>query len=412
MARDSKYAGGGWTRAGLIGSAFFLTVFGLLMIYSASSITASVDEGSSIHYVLRQAMFIGLGGIGAFFLSRMDYRILRPLAQKIWVGAVIMLVLTLFVGVKVGGARRWLPMGLFNLQPSELAKIACVLIISALAVEWRRGRMGTGVFLRQTAIYSIIPAALVVLQPDLGTTVTLAVGVVFVLWLAGINATWVIGSGGLMVISAVGLILSSDYRRSRFFAFFNPWEDRTGTGYQIVQALLAFGTGGINGVGLGLSRQKFFYLPEAHNDFILAIIGEEFGLWGSLVVVGFLIVFVICGFRIATGAKDEFGRLVAGSITGMLAVQAILNMAAVTGVMPITGKPLPFVSYGGSSMLVTMISLGLLLSVSSFGGMAPRAVRSRRDPEEGNVARVHERRRNGGSRVPGAGRRPTSRKRA
>ncbi|TLM98261.1 MAG: putative lipid II flippase FtsW [Actinobacteria bacterium] len=401
----ATYAGGPQARYLMLGSALFLTVFGLVMIYSASSITASVREGSPWHFLVRQAIFVGLGATVAFFVSRYDYRKLRDRAALVWAACVGMLLLTLVIGAVRGGARRWIPLGLFNLQPSELAKIGCILLVSALAVEWMRGRTEDTRFYGSVAIATGVPAILIILQPDFGTTLTLAVAVALVLILAGIEWKWVVGSGlGVVVVGGL-LVFTSEYRMRRVLGFLDPWSDSLGKGYQTIQALLAFGTGGIDGVGLGLSRQKFFYLPEAHTDFILAIIGEEAGLIGTIAVVAGLALFVYAGFRIAVGAKDPFGRLVAGAITGMLAFQAFLNMAAVTGVMPVTGKPLPFVSYGGSSMLVTMICLGLLLSVSEYGARAPQAVRQSRRSEEPRREGDRERRGNRGthlSRVDGS----------
>lgn len=391
-APKQNYAGGPTARYILLGSAFFLTVFGLVMIYSASSITAAVREGSSWFYLQRQLMFIAASSALAWYLSGYDYRRLKDRAVAFWVGGVGLLVITLVLGIVRGGARRWIPLGLFNLQPSELAKIACVLVVSAAAIEWMKGRTATDTFMRRVGIAVGIPALLVIMQPDLGTTMTLVAAVAIVLVLAGIEWKWVAATAiGFVALAAVA-IAAEPYRIKRVLAFLDPWADAQGKGYQTVQALLAFGTGGVDGVGLGLSRQKFFYLPEAHNDFILAIIGEEMGLLGALSVVAALALFTWAGYRIASAARDPFGRLVAGGLTGMLAFQATLNMAAVTGVLPVTGKPLPFVSYGGSSMLVTMICLGLILSVSEYGAMAPRAVKQRKRNEEPRRESAHERR--------------------
>lgn len=402
--RKTTFAGGAGSRYLLMGAALFLTMFGLVMIYSASSITASVKEGSSWYYLVRQLIFVTVGTVIAAVIARFDYRRLKSRAVVLWAGANALLVVTLLLGVVRGGARRWIPLGLFNLQPSELAKIACVLLVSALAVEWMRGRAETGRFLGRIAMIAGIPSLLIILQPDLGTTMTLVAAVAMVLVLAGINWRWIFGVAAGIVSLAVVAIIAEPYRMKRVLAFLDPWSDPLGKGYQTVQALLAFGTGGIDGVGLGLSRQKFFYLPEAHTDFILAIIGEELGLIGALAVVVGLGVFVWAGFRIAIGARDQFGRLVAGGLTGMIAFQAVLNMAAVTGLLPITGKPLPFVSYGGSSILVTMICVGLVLSVSRYGACAPRAVRTRGEVEEPRRESPDKRRRDGGphlSRVDG-----------
>jgi cell division protein FtsW len=407
-----RYAGGATARYLLLGSALFLTVFGLVMIYSASSITASVKWGSSMHFAGRQVIFILGCSAVAWWIARHDYRNLRDRATLLWGGSLVLLLLAIVVGVVRKGARRWIPLGLFNLQPSELAKIACVILVSSIAVDWMRGRIPTRSLLARVGVATIVPALIIILQPDMGTTVTLVVGVALVLWLAGVDWRWAAAAiGGGVVLGAIA-ILSADYRRERFLAYLNPWANPADAGYQTIQALYAFGSGGLGGVGLGLSRQKFFYLPEAHNDFILAIIGEEVGLLGTLATVLALGVFVWAGFRIATGTKDPFGRLVAGAVTGMMAFQAFLNMAAVTGIIPVTGKPLPFLSYGGSSMLVTMVSLGLILSVSTFGAQTPRAVRQRSASERNPVESAPERRRDGGSHLPGAGRRTNARRRA
>jgi len=385
------FAGGPGARYLLLGSAFFLTAFGLLMIYSASSVTATVREGASWYYLARQLAFIIVSASIAWVLSKRDYRRLKERSGVLWAAGVGLLVVTLLLGIVRGGARRWIPLGLFNLQPSELAKITCVLLVSAMAIEWMRGRTPTSVFAGRAAMVVGIPALLVMAQPDFGTTLTLVAAVAMVMILAGID--WRLVAGALVGLAALGAvaIMVEPYRVKRILAFLDPWADAQGKGYQTVQALLAFGTGGVDGVGLGLSRQKFSYLPEAHNDFILAIIGEEIGLVGTLAVVAGIALFVWAGFRIAVGAKDPFGRLVAGGLTGMLAFQAVLNMGAVTGLLPITGKPLPFVSYGGSSMLVTMICLGLILSVSEYGALAPRALRQRAS-EEPRRESTHERR--------------------
>lgn len=408
------YAGGAGARYLLLGSAVFLISFGLVMIYSASSITATVREGSSWYFFARQMLFAATGAAIAAALARFDYRRLRDRAQVIWYGGLALLVLVLLLGVVRGGARRWIPLGFFNLQPSELAKIACVLLVAGVALEWQRGRMPTKALLWKAFIATAIPAALIMLQPDLGTTMTLVVAVACVLILAGIEFRWVALSTVAVVAAGVLMIAIEPYRVKRFVSFLDPFADPLGKGYQSVQALYAFGSGGLQGVGLGLSRQKFFYLPEAHTDFILAIIGEEAGLLGTLAVVVGFIVLVWSGFKIATGARDGYGRLVAGGLTGMLAFQAFLNMAAVTGIMPVTGKPLPFMSYGGSSMIVTMICLGLILSVSEYGALAPRAVRVKpktikeKKPREG----ADERRGNGRPRIPRSQRRRDTRRRA
>jgi cell division protein FtsW len=409
------YAGGPSARYLLLGSAAVLILLGTVMIFSAASVSDLVRRGTSSYHFLRQLAFVGAGVVAALALDRFDYRRLRSSANALWTGAVVLLVATFALGVVRGGARRWIPLGLFNLQPSELAKVACVLAAAALVVEWRKGKLDTRTFLYRACVLVGLPALLVVLQPDLGTAVSLVMAVAIVLFLGGIPLRWITVAALASVGLAVLGIMAEPYRIKRVLAFMDPWDDPMGKGYQTIQALIAFGTGGLDGLGLGMSRQKFFYLPEAHTDFIFAIIGEELGLIGTLAVVVAFCVFLYAGVRIALGARDDFGRLVAGGLTGMIAVQAVMNMAAVTGVMPVTGKPLPFLSFGGSSMLVTMICLGLILSVSRFGARAPGAVRVR--PARSEKAELHhasadERRQNSRTRQSGPGGRGTARRRA
>ncbi len=395
------YAGGPTARYLLLGSTFLLISLGLVMVYSASSITASVKEGSHWFYLVRQAVFALGGWAVALFLARVDYRVLKDKAWAFWWACVALLGVVMVMGFASHGAQRWIPLGFMNLQPSELAKVACVLVVAALAVEWNRARIDTRTFGVRAAIATLVPCAFIILQPDMGTTVTLVVAVAVVMILAGMQMRWIVAALAVAIPVGILFITRSAYRMERVVGFLDPWANASDKGYQSVQALLAFGSGGVDGVGLGLSRQKFFYLPEAYTDFILAIIGEEIGLIGTLGVVAAFAVLVWAGFKIATGARDPYGRLVAGGVTGMIAFQAALNMAAVTGLMPVTGKPLPFLSYGGSSMLVTMISIGLLLSVSEYGMLVPRAVRARTKHKETRHESTHERRGDSGPRLSG-----------
>jgi len=413
VAPHKEYAGGSVARYLLLGSALFLTVFGLVMVYSASSISALVKQGSPYFFAERQAVFVLFGILLAWGVSRFDYRRFRgPLGYQAWGVAIVLLLTTWGLGVVRGGARRWIPLGFFNLQPSELAKIACVLVAAMLAVEWQRHRTDTPTYLRRLGIFVGIPAVLIVFQPDLGTTMLMAAGVAIVLFLGGIELRWVYVALAILVVFAVFAIAIEPYRMARVTASLDPWATAQGKGYQAVQALLAFGTGGIRGLGLGLSRQKWFYLPEAHTDFIFAMVGEEIGLIGTLSVVGAFVVLVFSGIRIAMGSRDQYGRLVAAALTGMLGFQAVLNMAAVTGLFPVTGKPLPFMSYGGSSIIVSMISVGLILSVSEYGACAPKAIRAPSKKKEPVRASSDERRRDRGPRVPRTDSRRPVRRRA
>lgn len=411
--RRHEYAGGPGARYALLGSSLFLTVFGLVMIYSASSITAAVEEGSSYNYLIRQAVAIVISVLVAWLIARYDYRTLRGRKSlNVWGLTTALLVLPVLIGVARGGAKRWIDLGVMNLQPSELAKLACVLVVAGLAVDWSRRKLTEKQFLVWTAAAVAVPAVLIIVGRDLGTTITLAVGVAAVLFLAGIAWYYLAGVAGLGIGVFVIMILVEPYRMKRISGYLDPWSDPLGKGYHVIQSMLAFGTGGVDGVGLGLSRQKFFYLPEAHTDFILAIIGEEAGLIGTLAVLIAFAVLVWAGLRISLGSRDHYGRLVAGSVTVMLGFQAFLNMGAVTGLLPVTGKPLPFVSYGGSSILATMVAVGLLLSVSQFGALAPRALSNRKRNEGSTRESTHERGRDGRSRPSGAERRRPARRRA
>ena len=368
---------------------------GLVMIFSAASVSDYVHYGSSYHHLLRQTMWILIGSVVLVVLSRFDYRRLKSLAMTGWWIAFGLLITVQLLGVVRGGARRWIQLGpLGTLQPSEYTKLACVLLVAALVTEWWRGRLSEKQLLGRVAVFVGAAAVLVLLQKDLGTTVSIILSVAIVLFLGGLRLRWMGVSALVLGAVAAIAIAVEPFRVARLMAFADPFKYAQGKGYQSVQALLAFGTGGIDGIGLGLSRQKFFYLPEAHTDFILAIIGEEAGLIGTLAICCGFVLFTYAGFRIALGTRDTFGRLLAAGLTAMISTQAVMNMAAVTGLMPVTGKPLPFVSFGGSSMVFTMACVGLVLSVSRYGAASPRAVRSQPQDKESSGAFLDERRRN------------------
>lgn len=402
MTRPQRLAGGPTARYLLLAATVFLVLVGLVMIYSAASVSDYVRYQDSAHHLKRQLMWIGFGVLAMLLAAKVDYRGLRKIALPVWALSVGMLVYVNVIGVVRGGARRWITLGpLGTFQPSEFAKLACVMVTAYLVTEWYRGRMSERQLLGRVALMVGGTAGLVLLQPDLGTTVSILLSVSIVLIIGGVGLQWITTS--VIAIGAIGAlaIWVEPYRLERFTAFLHPFADPQGAGYQAIQARLAFGTGGWTGIGLGLSRQKFFYLPEAHTDFILAIIGEETGLLGTLAVVCGFVAFTYAGIRIALGARDTFGRLLAGGLTGMIATQAVMNMAAVTGLLPVTGKPLPLVSFGGSSMLITAGCIGLVLSVSSHGALTPRAVRVKPAEKESERASHTQRRGNGRTRVSG-----------
>lgn len=348
----------------LLGSALLLALGGLVMIYSASHAYDTVRYADSAFHLKRQAIYLVVGMLAMWGASRFPYRWLRSAGW--WVLAVsdFALLAVLVVGYASHGARSWIDLGFTTLQPSEFAKLGCVLTVAAVFADRERHPRDIKEDYGKLALILVPVVALIMLQPDMGTTMSILIPIFLLAVLGGLPRGHVVGTLAAGAIVLPVMVFAKAYRADRIAAFLNPWADPQDRGYQIIQALLAFGSGGPAGLGLGMSRQKYFYLPEAHNDFVFAIIGEELGLFGTLAVVVAFGAFAWAGFRIALASKDAYGRLVAGGLTIMIATQAIMNMAAVTGVMPVTGIPLPLVSSGGSSMLFTMLCVGLILSVA------------------------------------------------
>ena len=356
----------------LLGSVLALTAIGLVMIYSAS-IAEAVDAGTpAVSYLTDQLLFVVLGVVAAAVL----WKVLPcsvwqgPLLWGAWGVAVVLLVLTAVVGTADLGATRWLSLGPVSLQPSEFAKIALVLVAAKIFHDFRMGAYGVLAMLARAFVFIFIPVAMLfVTQSDLGTTVIIAVGILAVMWMGEAPLKLILGICGLGLVFIVLATVFTGYRSDRML-YLDPWNDGEGglgRGFQIIHSYYAFSQGGLFGVGLGNSREKF-YLPEAETDFIFAIIGEEGGMLGALVVIALFIVLLYAGMRIARAAADDFGAMVAGSCTLMLVFQAFLNIGCVVGLFPTTGKPLPFVSSGGSSLIATFIMVGLILSVSQEAG--------------------------------------------
>jgi cell division protein FtsW len=380
----------------LIGAIIFLTLAGLVMVFSAAFVGDYVEHSDSAYTLKRQLAYVGIGLVLLAGLARLDYKRLWSLAWGAVVAADVALVAVLFVGVEHGGSTRWIDLGVATLQPSEFAKIACVL---ALAVVMTDGRVRDETQ-RLARTMAIVPPILVLVmfEPDMGTAMAILVTSFIVLWLGGLSWGKTFALAGVAGgFAALGIALAP-YRMERWLAFADPWADPLGGGYQTVQAIYAFASGGLTGAGLGMSAQKFSYLPEAHTDFILAVIGEELGLLGTMTIVLAFIIVAVAGFRIALGAKDPFGRLLAGGMTTLVVSQAVINMLAVTNLMPVTGIPLPLVSFGGNSMLATMLAIGIVVSVSRYGA-EPVAATSARAARGGGRARSDQRRRDGGARV-------------
>ncbi len=343
-----------------------LNMIGLVMVLSASSVTALQHEGSSYYYFERQVMWL-IGGSVLFLIAlRLDYHRLRRFALPFVAVTAALLVIVLLPGIgqNVNGSSRWIGVGSFGIQPSEFAKLALLLFAADLLARRHAWIGDTRVTLRPVLVAFAGFAALIMLQPNLGTTIVLAAITFAVLFVAGTPLAPLVGWGVLGTCGAAMASMGESYRRARVLAFLHPWNDPLNTGYQNIQSQVSIASGGLFGVGLGASRAKFGFLPYAHTDFIFAIIAEELGLFGAALVVGLFVALGFLGIRIALRAEYPFGRLMAVGITTWLCVQAFVNIGAVIGVLPITGVPLPFISFGGSSLLATMAASGILLNVA------------------------------------------------
>ncbi len=348
-----------------------LVAFGLVMVFSSSSILSliSKDAGNNpAYYLTRQAGFALVGIVGAYFFYRVDYRVLvHRIGPAIWMGTVFALFLIFLpvAGQDAYGATRWIAVGPLHFQPSEFAKITVVLAAAELLDELHRsgGRL-EGRFLAKAAVVLGVPLLLIVLQPDKGSTMICAVTILVMAYLSGVDwrvclGVAVLGFAGFLVIS-----LRDSYSRARILTMLDPWRDPYGDGYQLIQGFYAFGSGGLLGVGIGMGRAKYSYLPFPYNDFIFAMVGEECGLVGALGLVAAFALLLWCGYRIARYAPDLTGRLVACGCSTLIFVQMLLNVSGVVGAFPLSGKPVPFVSYGGSSIMASLMLAGLVLSVS------------------------------------------------
>jgi cell division protein FtsW len=346
-----------------------LVAFGLVMVYSASSARALLAAHDPAYYLKRQALYAVLGLVALVLMSRFDYRRLRESAGPLVVISFVLLVAVLGIGTAVNGARRWISVGSFTFQPSELAKLALALWVSALLAR-RQAPKSLGDLVRPIGLVVGASCALILVEPDLGSALAIAIMVGACLLVSGTPIRILFGAGGI----AAGLVLAAiwlePYRRARIFSFLDPWHDPQGAGFQIVQAMIALGSGGLFGVGLGESVQKIYYLPEASTDMIFAIIGEELGLIGVVAVIGAFALLGYAGLNIALRCKDPFGKRLAVALTALVCGQAAVNVSAVMGLAPLTGVPLPFVSYGGSSLVVGLAAVGILLNIAVNDGRA------------------------------------------
>ena len=348
---------------------FFATVLlvctSVVMVYSASAVMADQQFNNPYLFLFKQVTWVMLGLLFVQLVMRIDYHAYR---QPAWIWAALVVVCIGLVAVLFGrpvkGATRWLNVGGLGIQPSELAKI-CMIVFTAALLDRRMDRIDepSAALLPIGGVLAVI-VGLILLQPDLGTAVSIVVIVAVMIFAAGISYRYVCGLAFLVMPAMAVLVWSSDYRWKRITAFLHPWKDPLGDGFQMIQSMIAVSTGGIFGRGLMAGVQKLFYLPEPHNDFIYAVISEELGLVGSTVLVGCFCVIAWRGLRTSMRAPDRFGAFLAVGLTTMVAFQAFFNISVVLGLLPTKGIPLPLVSYGGSSLLINLIGMGILLNVS------------------------------------------------
>ena len=359
----------------LFGVTLMLCLLGAVMIFSASAVTAQEQFGHSYHFVLRQIVWLLAGLLGMFGLIKMDYHKLREPAvvYTVLCAVLVMLVGTFFLD-KSHATHRWIKFGPAQIQPSELAKLAVILYL-AWFLDLRRRGITRLEFCKDDLMRTLLPAVgpilicvtLIVMQPDLGTSVDIVLIMTAILFVAGLSWKWIaVGSAAALPVLFF-LVTHVSYRQARLTAFLHPESDPQGAGFQLLQSLIAVGSGGFTGVGLMESKQKLFYLPEAHTDFIYAVICEELGFIGAAIVIALFAVYAWRGLRASFNAPDGFGRMLALGATSMVLFQSLINFAVVLGMMPTKGIPLPFVSYGGSSLLVMLLATGVLLNIAQQG---------------------------------------------
>jgi cell division protein FtsW len=340
-----------------------LVAFGLVMVYSASSARGLIASDDPAYYLKRQALYALVGLVALVLLSRTDFRKLRHVGGPMLAVAFFLLVAVLVVGTSVNGAKRWIPLGAFSFQPSELAKLGLALWLGARLARKPAPR-SLGELAKPVGLVVCLVSGLIVVEPDLGTAIAIVIMIAAMLVVSGTPLRVLAASGGLGLSVLMLAIWFEPYRRARLFSFIDPWSDPHNAGFQTVQAMIALGSGGLFGVGLGESVQKIYYLPEASTDMIFAIIGEELGLVGVMGIMGAFVLLGYAGFNVALRCRDPFGKRLAAGLTALLCGQAAVNLCAVMGIAPLTGIPLPFVSYGGSSLIVALAAVGILLNIA------------------------------------------------
>lgn len=355
-------------KAGTIDFQIFCTIIGIvcigiIMVYSSSSYYALYEKGSTEHFLKKELLWTAVGIIAMIFTMSIDYHIYKKITLFAVIVTVGLLIVVLFAP-PINGANRWLSIGGFSFQPSELAKYVVVMFM-AMSIDNRRKKMNS--FLSGIIFYILIAgifSGLILLENNLSIASIIMIVTFIMILVGGANIKQILCIIPPAAILGMVLIFSKDYRKERFLGFLDPWADASGRSFQLIQSFYALGSGGVTGVGLGQSTQKALYMPEPYNDFIFAIIGEELGLIGCILVIGLFLFLILRGVSVAIRAKDGYGFILATGIISIIAVQAMINIAVVTGSMPVTGVPLPFISYGGTSMVFNLAAMGVLLNIS------------------------------------------------
>lgn len=347
---------------------YALLAFGLIMVLSASSPIAFARKSTnndSFFYFKKQLIWAIIGSVGLVVMANFDYRKLKQFAWPLYVFNIVLLLIVLFFGDSVNGAKRWLRFGGFSFQPTEFTKIIMIIFYAALLSETYKlvGKLKT---LFVYAVFLGVVAFLIMLQPHMSCTILIIASVGIMLFVAGLKWSHIITLGSLAGVGAFFLAMTSEYRRARMLTFIDPFKDIRGDGWQIVQSIYAIASGGIFGSGLGQSRQKYMNIPEPQNDFIFSILAEELGILGCILVIIMFAYLIYRGIKIAIKAPDAFGKFLVSGIVGLVAIQFLINVAVVTSTMPVTGMPLPFFSYGGTALAVTMTEMGIVLNVSKY----------------------------------------------
>ncbi len=352
----------------LLFGIILISLFGVLMIYSASYVWAEYKFGDPYKFVKTQSLFLVVGYLLILMMLKIPYVKYLSRANIIFGVCFVLLILVLIPGIGTvrNGSRSWFGIGSFGVQPSEFTKLGMIIFTSKYLAynEKVLKNIKSGVLPILGVLMLVF--GLIMLQPDFGTGVIIVMSIIVLLFVSGVHMGFFVKMGFVGLLGVVGLIIVAPYRMQRIVSFLNPWSDPLGSGFQIIQSLYAIGPGGLLGLGLGKSIQKHFYLPEPQTDFIFAIISEEFGFLGVLIVAGLFLLIIYRGFHIAIHCENKFGKYLAFGITFQLAFQALLNLMVVVGLIPVTGVTLPFLSYGGSSLLITMISMGVLLNISKY----------------------------------------------